>query len=552
MEAIAIQAVANDVGHGLIGLGKGSEKVPEEAFSVLVEKIIADEKNPSVVSSEDVTPALGEGEEKSEKGDEEISPSFVAAFVAEPEGVGTRVILDGESSPGVGAAEQNQSSNPLGKELAPGLVELRPSPADSGFSDRLVQLVTQGPASDHAQDASPNDILPRPADSGFAEALSNLVTNESPEGRPTEVPPLEVPSGLGPANVEEAPGQLGAKVSDVGEAQESLMNLVDEEVSEGFPAAGPEKNPAGMVKPLAGEERNTPKASERLLEIPGLGQLDQEAAGIKAQSKSLDVGGGDARWPNPTDTSQNQGLRAEEGIEASFSVNIDSQEETLKTAPMPSTPKETVGVEAVKFVSLEEAQGAELEPVEPANGGSLLQSNDRSAESLELAKSLSQPHSASAHETSAAGRPPAPPVVGRIVDKMVEVIQAGGPQERHEVSIQLNPPSLGKVQLTVLVEDSKLHVALFTTTSEARELVESNASQLRAALNEQGLMLEQFSVGVRSELAHNMPNQEWLGWQDNFGSGRFFQAPGAVSQEPAAGPRAYQRSSADSRIDLFI
>jgi flagellar hook-length control protein FliK len=135
---------------------------------------------------------------------------------------------------------------------------------------------------------------------------------------------------------------------------------------------------------------------------------------------------------------------------------------------------------------------------------------------------------------------------------MVEVVQAGGPQERHEISIQLNPPSLGKVQLTVLVEDSKLHVALFTTTSEARELVESNASELRAALNEQGLMLEQFSVGVRSELAHNMPNQEWLGWQESFASGRFFQAPGAFSQEPAAEPRAYQRSSADSRIDLFI
>jgi flagellar hook-length control protein FliK len=306
------------------------------------------------------------------------------------------------------------------------------------------------------------------------------------------------------------------------------------------------------VEPLAGEERNSPRASERLLEIPGLSQLDQEAAVIKAQSKSLDGGGGDAPGANLSETPQNQGLKAEEGIEASFSVNIDSQEETLKTAPMPSTPKETVNVETVKLVSLEETQEAELEPVKPATGGNLLQSNDRSAESLELAKSLSQPHSASTHETSAAGRPPAPPVVGRIVDKMVEVVQAGGPQERHEISIQLNPPSLGKVQLTVLVEDSKLHVALFTTTSEARELVESNASQLRAALNEQGLMLEQFSVGVRSELAHNMPNQEWLGWQESFASGRFFQAPGAFSQEPAAEPRAYQRSSADSRIDLFI
>lgn len=541
MEATAVQPVTNnDVGRKLISLEEGSKRAPEGAFSALVEKIIAEEEKPALVSSEDVTQASGEDED-SGLADEEILQDPGAVPVA----ILGFVSLDDLE---ISGAEVFSSVSPpvdeVAKESAP------PAATDSSDSStaKPEQAVSQ-------------DELPKPAVEGLASGLAQVVAEELPEGFPEGLPegrPPEVslpgaPSGQRPVNFEEVPNQPNTQVSDASEAQESLMNLVDEEVSKGFPAAKPEENPASLAEPLAVEEKSAPKSAERLMDIPGLSQLDKDPDAIKAQAKSMDIGDGEARRSSSPDVPQKHEVRAEKGMESSFSVGVDSSKEMQPATPLPSTPKESVGVETVMLVPPEEAHEAEVEPIKPVNGGDILQTNSRSAEGLEAAKSLSQPQSsASTQETSALNRPSAPPVVGRIVEKVVEVVQAGNHNERHEVSIQLSPPSLGKIHLRVLVEDSKLHVALFTTTQEARELVESNTSQLKAALHQQGLMLEQFSVGVRSGLAHNMPQQDWLGWQENFASGQFFQGPGATSKEAAAEPWAYQRRDAVSRVDLFI
>ncbi len=308
-----------------------------------------------------------------------------------------------------------------------------------------------------------------------------------------------------------------------------------------------------MVDSLVKEDKGASKGKESLLEIIGRGQDEKDSKAFRAKAKSMDAVNGKGRLPNPTDAAQKQGVRAEKGIESSFSVSVESSEEMPQATSLASKPKETVNVGTVEPIAQEESGEAEVKPIKPANDGSPAQTNDRSAEGMGVAKNVSQPQpGAPTQETSAVNRPSTPPLVERIVQKVVDVVQAGGDQKRHEISLQLNPPSLGKVHLRVMVEDSKLHVVLFTTNNGARELVESNASQLKTALHQQGLMLEQFSVGVRSGLAHNMPQQDWFGWQEGFASGSRFQGAEAASNEPAAEPWVNQRRDSVSRIDLFI
>jgi len=237
-------------------------------------------------------------------------------------------------------------------------------------------------------------------------------------------------------------------------------------------------------------------------------------------------------------------------------VGADYPVEVPQSGAAPSVPKETVQVEALQMASSEEAEGVELEPIRPPEDGSAPHSGDRSAEGMEVAKALSQPnHSAApAREAPPPSRQAMPPVVERIVEKMVDTLQAGAGQKRHEVSLQLHPPSLGKVHLTILVEDWKLQVALFTDNSQARDLVESNASHLRAALHQQGLELDRFSVEVRSGLAQTTTQQDWSGWREGFSAGPSFRGGqvGAQVAAAAAQPVSYARRDALARIDLFI
>lgn len=62
--------------------------------------------------------------------------------------------------------------------------------------------------------------------------------------------------------------------------------------------------------------------------------------------------------------------------------------------------------------------------------------------------------------------------------------------------IHLNPPSLGRVMVDVEMRGDSLRLNVVTETDAARELVEARATQLRAALEQVGISIEDFSVTI--------------------------------------------------------
>jgi flagellar hook-length control protein FliK len=69
--------------------------------------------------------------------------------------------------------------------------------------------------------------------------------------------------------------------------------------------------------------------------------------------------------------------------------------------------------------------------------------------------------------------------------------QGGG-----RVHIRLDPPELGGLSLRVVVSDGAVHVSLLADQAPVAELLQRHATELRSALESQGLRLDQLDVGT--------------------------------------------------------
>ncbi|MGL1935128.1 MAG: flagellar hook-length control protein FliK [Fibrobacterales bacterium] len=104
-----------------------------------------------------------------------------------------------------------------------------------------------------------------------------------------------------------------------------------------------------------------------------------------------------------------------------------------------------------------------------------------------------------------------------VVEKTKEVTQGRGAQQTHVVkqvvknvtllidsgktsmSMQLKPEHLGRVNIDIQMEDSKMKLSLKVETEGARLAVEGNVGQLKESLNLQGITIEDVEVEVRKE-----------------------------------------------------
>jgi len=67
---------------------------------------------------------------------------------------------------------------------------------------------------------------------------------------------------------------------------------------------------------------------------------------------------------------------------------------------------------------------------------------------------------------------------------------------RSEVSLQLWPPSLGRLQVRLTLEDGHVAVRMDATTAQAKELIQANLPALRTAFQDQGLPIAGLFVSV--------------------------------------------------------
>lgn len=123
--------------------------------------------------------------------------------------------------------------------------------------------------------------------------------------------------------------------------------------------------------------------------------------------------------------------------------------------------------------------------------------------------------------------------------------------DRQMTELQLNPPGLGPLKVTLSMNDQQMQAAFVSAHSAVRAAVEAALPQLRALLAESGISLGQTSVGAESQ-----PQTTFSNRQDDSGRSSRASYLGREADKAAlllsASPAVSQRHSSQGlRIDTY-
>jgi flagellar hook-length control protein FliK len=119
--------------------------------------------------------------------------------------------------------------------------------------------------------------------------------------------------------------------------------------------------------------------------------------------------------------------------------------------------------------------------------------------------------------------------------------------------LDLHPPDLGRINVEIRLEDSRLKVALVTQNPGVKELMETHIQELRQHLSQNNLHLEQFRVTVAPDFsAFQQSHQERL-WGEKAGGQQTDKTvvPTTDVEGPEEMALRHGLSLNDHRIDLF-
>ncbi|NLX18687.1 MAG: flagellar hook-length control protein FliK [Desulfobulbus sp.] len=86
-----------------------------------------------------------------------------------------------------------------------------------------------------------------------------------------------------------------------------------------------------------------------------------------------------------------------------------------------------------------------------------------------------------------------------VVDQMIAHFTVNHRLESHEVVLRLNPQELGKVRMTITVEQDNVKAHILTQNPQTQEMIDRHLPRLRDALEEHGLHLHQVEVTVATQ-----------------------------------------------------
>jgi flagellar hook-length control protein FliK len=94
--------------------------------------------------------------------------------------------------------------------------------------------------------------------------------------------------------------------------------------------------------------------------------------------------------------------------------------------------------------------------------------------------------------------------IQQIMSQAKYMIKKGG----GEAVVKMNPEGMGQVHLRVLVNEGKVNVEMKAETQEAKKLLESSLSDLKASMNTHKLAMDQVKVDVNNGLASENRDQQ--------------------------------------------
>jgi flagellar hook-length control protein FliK len=96
------------------------------------------------------------------------------------------------------------------------------------------------------------------------------------------------------------------------------------------------------------------------------------------------------------------------------------------------------------------------------------------------------------------------------------------------INLQLNPPELGTVKLTMEIKGNTLQLGIIAESSSVKEIMLANAHELKAALLDQGIKLDRLDVQVGQNFGRSLMNL-------NEGSGQEHQRHQKMNEDLISG-----------------
>jgi len=132
---------------------------------------------------------------------------------------------------------------------------------------------------------------------------------------------------------------------------------------------------------------------------------------------------------------------------------------------------------------------------------------------------------------------------GGIIDQVVSGMGSMLKRGDDGVVIRLHPPSLGSIKVEITTKEHEVRAALVADSAAVRDILAGAQSELKAALGEAGLALQEFSVSVGGG-----DGRGWSGQAQEPGGGH-----AAVSNEDEAQPSPRPGTTGrESGLDLFV
>lgn len=93
-----------------------------------------------------------------------------------------------------------------------------------------------------------------------------------------------------------------------------------------------------------------------------------------------------------------------------------------------------------------------------------------------------------------------------IVDQLGKQISRSVVRGDRIINLQLNPPELGSVKLTMEIKGNTLQLGMIAESSSVKEIMLANAHELKAALLDQGIKLDRLDVQVGQNFGRSLMN----------------------------------------------
>ena len=128
------------------------------------------------------------------------------------------------------------------------------------------------------------------------------------------------------------------------------------------------------------------------------------------------------------------------------------------------------------------------------------------------------------------------------MDRLISEAGAALEKGAGKVQMTLQPPSLGTINMEVIVHNNRVELVLTSNHADVQQLLQANSDQLKNALNNQGFQVDQMSVLLRREsFGFNMGGNPL--WQDGAGrqqgKGNGSSASPSTPEPEALIPRDY-------------